>query len=134
MTPLETIYKMLGEPGHDDEINAQIWCWVSGKPFVKIGIHPIAGHSMFYIDYDGREMARGFCKYTTSLDAAMSIGAKELEGWWITSCSVGWASIHNHNIVYARKKTFVSPEIEWNQPRAICHARLQALEYVREQT
>lgn len=141
MTQAQTILSMLEDPESDnDELDARIWCFVN--EYTYLGDHQIAKsipRKMFkYKDHKENEK---WCVcsekavnpymadlYTTSLDAAMSIGAKELEGW-------GYEAYGNDNcsfwMVCNTNRNFECKIDCDDLPRAICHARIQALEWHR---
>ena len=141
------ILKMLEDPESDnDELNARIWCFEQGAKFVRY-----RKKTLVYKDHPsmaGTVTASNipYYKYTTSLDAAMSIGAEELEGWQITirhsvpisgfQCVLisrmgpdaqriesPWSSRNSDGKLNCKQGLIMT--------RAICHARIQALEYVR---
>ena len=135
MTNIETILKMLEDPESDkDELNARIWCWRYGKDFhsvarVSNSIH-VNWHPENKDDCGWSNLYYNNNDYVNSLDAAMSIGAEELEGWYIRNLHCADNKIHACEFVHktAGGVTSVSlPDIF----SAICHARLQALDYVR---
>ena len=117
---MKTILKMLEDPASDNtDIDYLIWCFIEGtEPVSPPGDYGFIGE-----------------KYTTSLDAAMSIGAEELEGWyWYASHNVGIYSVVMHKgITKGKYDVEFLGEVHSNMPRAICHARIQALEYVRKE-
>ena len=131
------ILKMLEDPDSDnDELNARIWCWERNYRLLEFD----PGSPM--IDFDGASIEyphtvyhHHACEipyYTTSLDAAISIGAEELEGWLlnIEQSDSGFVA----QLTYERMvgdNTWFAFDNE-TMPRAICHARLQAREYVRK--
>lgn len=116
MTELETIRAMLADADSDnDEIDVAIYEYVTGSLTGAIACP----------------------EYTTSLDAASSIGADELEGWtWVAStndsgCHFNFYSPnpdHMRNLSRVIQSDFLP-----TAPRAICDARLQALEHVRKE-
>ena len=151
---MKTILKILEDAeSDDDELNARIWCFKNGKEFVgKSGgtvfnpqpealFHAESKTMIFSLDNFGP-----IPEYTTSLDAAMSIGAEELEGW-----QFGIGHSPPIDCFQCRLTEKMGPDAEriespWNSRnkngtpncqlgltmnRAICSARLQALEYVR---
>lgn len=146
---MKTILNLLEDPESDNsELNARIWCWVRNNDIVSIESDGIQYTSTCNSKRDGvrtevrlRKYPKNgvknmSCAYTTSLDAAMSIGHEELEGWGI--------DIWERTSVIA---TIYSPlsqneEVEFDTPRvgqlptmsrAICHARCQALDHVRKE-
>lgn len=109
MTQLKTIKAMLADADScADELNARIWCWLKR------------------IEWDDRHTSANFPQYTTSLDAAMSIGAKELKGIRM-DISVEKSATAS---IYLRKPfhNWIRAEKLKNLPRAITLARIKALE------
>jgi len=143
MTPAETILKMLEDPAADcGELDARIWCFINKRNFLS---HEV---------YDRGPVPRGVSTppetikithdkglfyisnyYTTSLDRAMDIGAEELEDWRITinqHQNYTDVTLVNRFHMFSAEMIFVTRGAYiMDTPRAICHARLQALEYVR---
>ena len=136
MTPAEKILKMIEAVDPEDsdtldEIDARFWCYLTEGG----------------IEWNDRHISANFPKYTTSLDAAMSIGEEELQGWQF---GIGHSvPIDGFQCRLTEKMGPGAERIEspWqtrdsagklncrqglSMPRAICHARLQALEYVRK--
>ena len=112
----ETILKMLEDPESDnDGVNGLIWAFTEGIELLVYnkGTYPL---------------------YTTCLNAAMSIGADELEDFHLRTIQ---ARLH-----YAMLDLAIyegdDPEICFRSSgistlaRAICHARIQALAYIRK--
>lgn len=128
----ETIKKMLQDPDScNDELNARIWCWKGGKGFVSANKAFFVG---FQYSDDGetyKDAPQVWAKdYTTSLDAAMSIGKDELEGWRL---SIAHHLHTDWQIHMTNGETTVAKYSLPDMPRAICFARISALEYVRGQ-
>lgn len=129
MTEAETIKKMLEDPDSDnDEVNARIECCNRGLKYLGK-----SGETACWVavaKYSTKELLCGehISKYTTSLDAAMSIGAEELEGWKMQTLEADKHSTANCRNDIGRK---IWSEPCPNTPRAIAHARIQALEYIR---
>ncbi len=122
----ETILKMLEDKESDnDELNARLWCFENEfDPGV-------------WVSYTNKSDDEDFLKYTTSLDAAMSIGKEELDGklimFWCEddglgtfSCGYYWDESVDRPIGRIGGQAH-------DLPRAICHARIQALDYVRKE-
>lgn len=128
MTETETIKKMLEDPESDnDEVNARIVCYIKNHEY---GLNPITKAHSLKNGYGGWTSVRSR-RYTTSLDAAMSIGAEELEGWDILLH--GGTPYECVMILYSEMALVVRFSSDWlpEIPCAIAHARIQALEYVR---
>ena len=125
MTNIETILKMLEDPESDkDEVNAWIWCFERDTDILLMSK-----------DKKGCRYFNGVCdstnyppKYTTSLDAAMSIGAEELEGWTIKVTQTGRGFTVSLTLPY---EYMTNIKDFGDMPRAISHARCQALGFVR---
>ena len=136
------ILEMLENPESDkDELNARIWCFEKHVKFLEIrgNNRPRLSYDNLNYAYKGDRNISSIPKYITSLDAAMSIGAEELEGWFIQvfvnsesgeptkNGDVEYLADITRDNPYAHK---TSPDLP-DMPRAICHARCQALDYVR---
>ena len=135
MTEVETILKMLEDAESDnDEVNARIWCFEHN--YRLLNFNPDSP----MVDYDGVCVTYPYSvyhyhkielpKYTTSFNAAMSIGAEELEGFLV----------RNHQLKNGEYEYWLQEKDgPWHTsilhtkdlPRAIACACLQALEYVR---
>ena len=146
MSAAQTICDMLADPESDDqEIAARIWCFDKGYIINedKLNVYGNYIHSFQYSRENGKyinwcgypELYRSYNRYTTSIDAAMSIGHEELEGWtWVAStndkgCHFNFYSPnpdHMRSLSRVMQSDFLS-----TIPRAICHAKTQALDYVR---
>jgi len=127
----ETILKLLEDPDSDnDEVNARIWCFVNKY---TIAILDIWEHGEFTVkERDGHFDIGEIPKGTTSLDAAMSIGAEELERWKIYLNE--YTNSKGETVfrcVYTKGKDWVMASDMTDIYRAISHARIQALAYVR---
>jgi len=126
----ETILKMLEDKDSDnDEVNARIWCFVNKY---TIEILDIWEHGEFTVkERDGHFDIGEVPKGTTSLDAAMSIGAEELEGWMIDN--IQEYADNTFRVILRKMLSTSTVESGFliNLARAICHARIQALAYVR---
>lgn len=130
MSNVEIIKSMLEDPESDnDELNALIWCFEHGKKY--LGKTGGAGNNHWI---DGHKSNELLCEqhipdFVNSLDAAMSIGAEELEGWRISINDEGdHYQVNFYNIELDKIIQGYCCEI---LPRAIAHARIQALAYVR---
>ena len=126
---MKQILKMLEDPESDkDELNARICCYNSDIPY-----RPAQPGQRYGF--------RIVPNYTTSLDAAMSIGAEELEGWHLIRTVKAMASGRLVFKTGFQKLGLDAPGLEHmfltfeNDIEdlfcAICHARCQALDYVR---
>jgi len=131
----QTILKMLEDSDScDDELNARICAethsYLKGRYTFK---ELRGGHLAVYVNANGLEellYISDILNYTTSLDAAMSIGKKELSGWsWYASEHVGIKSFIMHRNMHNERLG----EVHSTMPRAICYARIAALEYVRKE-
>lgn len=124
----DKILKMLADKDScDDAVNARIWCFEHGEKFVAMASHICS--PCFEIENHGGVFTTE-SKYTTSLDAAMSIGVEELEGWVIHITQTGRGFSVTFTLIF---KWQTDVKEGTNLPRAIAHARIQALEYVRSQ-
>ena len=144
MTEAEKICGMLKDPDScDDEIDANIqWflnkeCWEKEGWIFNENFRPPRITKRVMASMKPRPP-----KYTTSLDAAMSIGAEELEGWAMTIESV--LVTETVGDVDMPSKIMWDADIDKDgagfgmnagltAPRAVCHARIQALEYLRRE-
>lgn len=125
---MKTILKMLEDAESDnDEVNVRISAMTKNIDVDYAGTKP---HG-YYFTKDRRGATFTIApKYTTSLDAAMSIGAEELEGFLV----------RNHQLKNGEYEYWLQEKDgPWHTsilhtkdlPRAIACACLQALEYVR---
>jgi len=138
MTPeVQKISDMIADKeSDDDELNARVWCWLNEFHYRH--------HN--YLDSDRKKPLTTFTamsneghfekvhliNYTTSLDAAISIGADELEGWRVLIVE---DEKGNFSCMYSKDgKIFPPAQAAWllTMPRAICSARIQALDYERK--
>ena len=126
------IFKMLEDPESDkDELNARIQWFIYGDAWKKEGW-------VFNKKFSPPRITKIYQmkpkpdNYTTSLDAAMSIGAEELSEWDIYINQYGDSGKFFRCILsrYGPRKSVTAQYIP-DMPRAICHARLQALDRVR---
>ena len=126
------ILKMLEDAESDkDELNARIWCFENEWDWnlLKDGKERKSdGSGEIMQVYSSWREYRDVTKYTISLDAAMSIGAEELRGWVMDMTTLGQAWIQPFEAF--KKSKFEAINLP-SLPRAICSARLQALDYVR---
>ena len=146
---IEKILKMLEDPESENkEINARIYAFLRLHDNFNVYIHE-GGGSVTYRHNSWTEDNQSVLyhlfdmhNYTTSLDAAMSIGAEELEGWAMTIESV--LVTETVGDVDMPSKIMWDADIDKDgagfgmnagltAPRAICHARIQALEYLRRE-
>ena len=133
----DTIIKMLCDPESDnDELNARIYAYVGKMKYIRVFkkrgtfqcYHPVYKKTKVEFPYR-------CTKYTTSLDAAMSIGENELGGWHLTRTV---EMLDDESFIFSTAFTSADGETQFvshieDLHRAICHARISALEYVRTQ-
>lgn len=135
----ETILKMLEDPEScGDEINIFIWVYVNNHKdedvsfYREIIPHPYGTEEerkSFILNSDQYE----YIDYCGSLDAAMSIGAEELEGWVLTRTA---ELLDDTSLIFSTALSSGDGEILFANTiedfaNAICHARIQAVEYER---
>jgi len=142
---MNKILKMLEDPDSDNvEINAHIRAETHSYLTIdyKFTEFECGKHIALYRSHSGakeRLYVSDIPKYTTSLDAAMSIGTEELEGWKMyIQPAIFSMGFNNPYVVFmhegkklTRANMVGGNKIISDMPRAICHARIQALEYMR---
>jgi hypothetical protein len=86
---------------------------------------------MFYIDTDGKEIARGFCPFTTSRDALKTIRPKDC--WLETAADVNDDDSYSYRcrLWYWSESRQQSEQVFPTEELAELHAIIQAIEYER---
>lgn len=139
MTTAKILQMLADNDSDNDELNARIYCFLLDYVFEKMEDHMFAySHSKLtkcLVHNHGGTALDNISDYTTSLDAAMSIGAEELEKWAINILTFEdrfEARIHLPERIAedGNNWIYVSGCLS-TMPRAIAHARIQAVEYMR---
>jgi len=126
----DTILEMLENADScDEEVSIRIFAYLERYDF---GDCKYTGAKNVALYNNGQIVPGcGISEYTTSLDAAMSIGAEELEGWELIYLGIRgtWKCMFRDT----NGQQIKTAHNQLEAARAICHARCQALEYVRSQ-
>lgn len=135
---MKKILEMLTDKDADrDEIDARIWCYQKQYIYVsKFYCQKKEDHVAVEIGDVPLNGELHTPKYTTSANAAMSIGKEELKGWSMVIVDDGQGGrgcVLQGKFSPNRFESPPSPNCTPTVIRAICHARLQALDCVRGQ-